>query len=137
MNFDAEGDEGSIAREERPGPSSRAGSGDFAPSRPSSSSAPVSFDRRELREILSLYGRMVARGEWRDYALDFTPTRAVFSVFRRTSETPLFRIVKDPRLERKQGSYCVIAPTGLILKRGHDLRRVLAAVEPRPRLMIV
>jgi hypothetical protein len=97
----------------------------------------VAFDRRELSEILSLYGRMVARGEWRDYAIDFTPHRAIFSIFRRTSETPLFRVVKEPRAGRRQGAYSVVAPSGLVLKRGHDLRRVLGAMEPKPRLMLV
>lgn len=86
---------------------------------------PVTFDRRELDQILRLYGRMVAANEWRDYAIDHLSDRAVFSVFRRTSETPLFQIVKDPRLARKQGAYSVIAATGLILKRGHELARVL------------
>lgn len=86
---------------------------------------PVTFDRRELDQILRLYGRMVAANEWRDYAIDHLSDRAVFSVFRRASETPLFQIVKDPRLARKQGAYSVIAATGLILKRGHELARVL------------
>ena len=71
---------------------------------------------------------MVAANEWRDYAIDQLPDRAVFSVFRRTSETPLFRIIKDPKLARKQGAYSVVAASGLILKRGHDLARVLARV---------
>ena len=86
---------------------------------------PVAFDRRELDQILRLYGRMVAANEWRDYAIDQLPDRAVFSVFRRTSETPLFQIVKDPKLARKQGAYSVVAASGLILKRGHDLAQVL------------
>ncbi len=81
----------------------------------------VAFDRQELREILSLYGRKVAEGEWRDYALDFTPHQAVFSIFRRSSEVPLYRIEKDPKLGRRQGAYSVVAATGHILKRGHDL----------------
>lgn len=86
---------------------------------------PVTFNRRELDQILRLYGRMVAANEWRDYAIDHLSDRAVFSVFRRASETPLFQIVKDPRLARKQGAYSVIAATGSILKRGHELARVL------------
>jgi hypothetical protein len=89
----------------------------------------VTFDRRELDAILNLYGRMVARGEWRDYAIDFLKDRAVFSVFRRTSEVPLYRIEKNPKLARKQGAYSVITPTGLILKRGTELRRVLAVLD--------
>ncbi|KQT82240.1 DUF2794 domain-containing protein [Aurantimonas sp. Leaf443] len=85
----------------------------------------VSFDRRELSEILRVYGRMVAAGEWRDYAIDTLKERAVFSVFRRTSEMPLYRIEKDPRLARKQGAYSVVAAGGLIMKRGPDLSQVL------------
>ncbi|MDW6022089.1 DUF2794 domain-containing protein [Mesorhizobium sp. BAC0120] len=96
---------------------------------------PVRFDRKELDQILRLYGRMVAANEWRDYAIDSLPDRAVFSVFRRTSETPLFRIVKDPRLARKQGAYSVVAATGLILKRGQDLARVLGVFDNKLRLV--
>src|SRR5258706_5420695 len=89
----------------------------------------VSFRRRELDRILGLYGRMVAAGEWRDYAIDFLKDRAVFSVFRRASEVPLYRIEKDPRLARKQGVYSVISATGLIVRRGHELDRVLRAID--------
>ncbi|SKA21150.1 Protein of unknown function [Consotaella salsifontis] len=85
----------------------------------------VSFDRRELSQILKVYGRMVAAGEWRDYAIDALKDRAVFSIFRRTSEMPLFRVVKDPKLARRQGAYSVVAAGGQILKRGHDLAVVL------------
>ena len=84
----------------------------------------VTFNRLELNRILNLYGRMVADGEWRDYAIDFLRDRAVFSVFRRASEVPIYRIEKDPRLARKQGMYSVISATGLILRRGHELDRV-------------
>ena len=94
----------------------------------------VSFDRHELRIILDLYGRKVAAGEWRDYAMDFLRDRAVFSVFRRSSEMPLYRIEKDPRLARRQGAYSVIAATGLILKRGHELDRVLRVLD-RPKVV--
>ena len=97
----------------------------------------VSFNRRELREIMDLYGRMVAAGEWRDYALDFTPEQAVFSVFRRACETPLYRIKKDPRHARRQGAYSVVALGGRVMKRGHDLARVLGVLEPRPALALV
>ena len=83
------------------------------------------FDRGELNRILGIYGRMVAAGEWRDYALDFLEEMAVFSVFRRTSEMPLFRIEKRPKLRSKQGQYSVIAAGGLVMKRGHDLGQVL------------
>jgi hypothetical protein len=96
---------------------------------------PVRFDRRELDEILRLYGRMVAANEWRDYAIDNLADRAVFSVYRRTSETPLFQIVKSPKLARKQGAYAVIAATGAILKRGHELARVLGVFDRKLRLV--
>jgi hypothetical protein len=96
---------------------------------------PVTFDRRELDQILRIYGQMVAAGEWRDYAIDHLQDRAVFSVFRRTSEVPLFQIVKNPKLARKQGAYCVVAPTGAILKRGHELGRVLAVFDRKLRLV--
>ena len=89
----------------------------------------VTFNRLELNRILNLYGRMVADGEWRDYAIDFLRDRAVFSIFRRASEVPLYRIEKDPRLARKQGMYSVISATGLILRRGHELDRVLLAID--------
>ena len=89
----------------------------------------VTFNRFELNRILNLYGRMVADGEWRDYAIDFLKDRAVFSVFRRASEVPIYRIEKDPRLARKQGAYSVISATGLILRRGHELERVLLVID--------
>ena len=89
----------------------------------------VTFNRFELSRILNLYGRMVTDGEWRDYAIDFLRDRAVFSVFRRASEVPIYRIEKDPRLARKQGMYSVISATGLILRRGHELDRVLLVID--------
>jgi len=101
--------------------------GAVPPSHPSR----VTFNRPELSRILNLYGRMVADGEWRDYAIDFLKDRAVFSVFRRASEVPIYRIEKDPRLARRQGMYSVIAATGLILRRGHDLERVLLVIDRR------
>ena len=91
--------------------------------------AQVTFERRELDRILDLYGRKVAAGEWRDYAIDFHKDRAVFSVFRRTSEMPIYRIEKNPRLAKRQGAYSVVSVTGLILKRGHELDRVLRVLE--------
>ena len=97
----------------------------------------VSFTRAELNAILNLYGRKVAAGDWRDYAIDFGREKAVFSVFRHASEVPLYRIEKSPRLARKQGAYSVIAATGLILKRGHDLERVLVVLEKNVRLAAV
>ena len=95
----------------------------------------VTFNRLELHRILNLYGRMVADGEWRDYAIDFLRDRAVFSVFRRASEVPIYRIEKDPRLARKQGMYSVISATGLILRRGHELDRVLLIIDRKPALV--
>lgn len=89
----------------------------------------VKFDRRELNAILNLYGRMVAAGEWRDYAIDFLKDRAVFSIFRHSSEVPLYRVEKDPRLARRQGAYSVISAGGLILRRGNDLDRVLMVLD--------
>ncbi|BAQ46273.1 MULTISPECIES: DUF2794 domain-containing protein [Methylobacterium] len=95
----------------------------------------VSFHRDELRIILNLYGRMVAEGEWRDYTMDFNREKAVFAIHRRTSERPLYRIEKDPRLARRQGAYAVIAETGRILKRGHDLAQVLRVLEKPLRVV--
>jgi hypothetical protein len=92
-------------------------------------SSTVAFSRKELSEILDLYGRKVAAGEWRDYAIDFGREKAVFSVYRRASEVPLYRIEKCPRLARRQGAYSVIAASGLILRRGPDLGRVLGVLE--------
>jgi len=93
--------------------------------------AQVRFDRAELNRILTLYGRMVAAGEWRDYAIDFRDDVAVFSIYRRTSEMPLFRVEKRPKLREKQGMYAVIAATGHILKRGHDLAAVLRVFDKK------
>lgn len=95
----------------------------------------ISFDRRELDVILAVYGRKVAAGEWRDYAIDMGRDKAVFSVFRRSSECPLYRIEKNPKLARKQGAYSVVSAGGLILKRGHDLRRVLGVLERHLRVV--
>lgn len=85
----------------------------------------TAFNRAELTQILSVYGQMVSLGHWKDYAMDFLPERAIFSVYRKATETPLYRIEKIPALRNKQGQFCVIAPGGLILKRGHDLPAVL------------
>lgn len=95
----------------------------------------ISFDRHELREILNLYGKKVAEGEWRDYAIDFTPQKAVFSVYRKASEYPLYRIEKTPKLARKQGAFSVITTTGLILKRGPELRKVLEVLDKKLKLV--
>lgn len=91
----------------------------------------VSFDRRELSAILSLYGRMVAMGEWRDYGISNLREVAVFSVFRRTAEFPLYRIEKRPKLRARQGMYAVVGADGQILRRGHDLGAVLKVLEKR------
>ena len=92
----------------------------------------ISFDRHELTAILDLYGRKVASGAWRDYAIDLLRDKAIFSVYRRASEYALYRIEKDLRLARKQDAYSVIAAGGLIVKRGHDLKRVLSVLEDKP-----
>lgn len=96
---------------------------------------PVAFQRVELDRILRLYGFMVAAGEWRDYAIDHLDDRAVFSVYRRTAEFPLYRIVKDPALARRQGAFAVIGADGRILRRGHDLDRVLAVFDRKLSLV--
>lgn len=97
--------------------------------------AEVRFERRELDRILDVYGRKVADGEWRDYAIDFLKDRAVFSVFRRSSEVPIYRIEKNPKLSRRQGAYSVISATGLIMRRGHELDRVLRVFDKRLSLV--
>lgn len=89
----------------------------------------VAFDRKELGVILGLYGRMVAAGEWRDYGISCLRECAVFSVFRRTAENPLYRIEKHPKLRNRQGMYAVVGMDGQILKRGQDLRTVLRVLE--------
>lgn len=85
----------------------------------------VAFSREELSRILGLYGHFVAAGEWRDYAVDHLRDAAIFSIFRRAAETPLYRIEKRPALAARQGAYSVVSMTGVILKRGHDLAQVL------------
>lgn len=89
----------------------------------------IAFDRRELSVILGLYGRMVAAGEWRDYGISHLKEAAVFSVFRRTAENPIYRIEKRPKLRLRQGLYAVIGMDGRVLKRGHDLKSVLRVLE--------
>ncbi|SIS85240.1 Protein of unknown function [Roseivivax lentus] len=89
----------------------------------------VMFHRIELNEILSLYGRMVAAGEWRDYGISALRDAAIFSIFRRSAEQPLYRIEKRPKLRNKQGMYSVVGMDGQILKRGHDLKAVLRVLE--------
>ena len=89
----------------------------------------VGFDRLELNTILGLYGRKVAAGEWRDYAIDFLKDRALFSVYKRSSERPLYVIEKNPRLRARQGQYVVLGQDGRVLKRGHELINVLRVLE--------
>jgi len=112
-------------------PSQSLGGGSPARSAPQNQTAlnQVTFSRRELNRIFDLYGRKVAAGEWRDYAIDFLKDRAVFSVFRRSSEVPLYRIEKNPKLARRQGAYSVISATGLIVRRGPELDRVLRSID--------
>ena len=91
----------------------------------------VAFNRLELDRILSIYGRMVAAGHWRDYAIDLGAKTASFSAFRRTAENPEVRVVKDPALRLKQGEWVLFGEGGVILKRSHDLTGVLAPIERR------
>ena len=101
-----------------------------SPSRPPDArESSIRFDRLELKRILNTYGRMVMAGEWRDYAIDFRPDAAVFSVFRRTAESPLYSIEKRPRMMDRQGQYSVVAAGGQVLARGHDLAVVLRVLE--------
>jgi len=90
---------------------------------------PTHFHRAELALIMSLYGRMVAAGEWRDYGISPLKDVAIFSIFRRTAEHPVYRVEKCPKLSTKQGMYAVIGMDGRILKRGHDLKAVLRVLE--------
>ncbi len=96
-----------------------------------SSVASVFFERGEFQRILNLYGRMVAAGTWRDYAIDTQSEACTFSVFRRASEAPAYRIEKRPALARKQGAWAVIGEGGMVLKRGHELEQVLTVFDTR------
>ncbi len=91
----------------------------------------VGFERQELARILDLYGRMVAAGEWRDYAMDFTRDCAIFAAFRRTADVPQMRLEKRPALRNRQGMWSLFGEHGQMLKRGHELTNVLAPVERR------
>jgi hypothetical protein len=93
--------------------------------------AVATFDRAEMQRILDLYGRMVAAGHWRDYAMAFEPEVALFAAFRRSAERPEVRIEKRPQLRLKQGAFALIGEHGVVLKRGHDLSGVLAPLERR------
>lgn len=107
-----------------------AGDGAMGPG-PSRIPALVAFDRKELSLILNVYGRKVAQGDWRDYAMDFLREQAVFSIYARVSERPLFIIEKTPRLRNRQGQYAVTNQQGRILRRGHDLAQVLRVLDPQ------
>lgn len=96
---------------------------------PGSAPSQIAFHRTELNVILSLYGRFVAAGEWRDYGISHLKDVAVFSIFRRTAEHPMYRVEKRPSLRMKQGQYIVLGMDGQILKRGNDLRQVLRVLE--------
>lgn len=98
---------------------------------------PTAFDRAELARILKVYGHMVALGEWRDYAIDHRREEAVFSIFRRASEVPLYRVVKTPKNARRQGAYAVLSQSGVVLKRGHDLEKVLRVLQKKRHLEVV
>ena len=95
------------------------------PPTPRTPAEQIAFQRPELNEILRIYGRMVAAGEWRDYGISCLRERAVFSIYRRSAENPLYRIEKTPKLRNRQGMYSIIGIDGQVLKRGHDLRSVL------------
>ncbi len=96
---------------------------------------PVTFHRRELDAILWIYGRMVGEGEWRDYAIDHNKDAAVFSVFKRSGELPLYQIVKNPKLANKQGAFSVVNTHGMVLKRGGDLKQVLKVFDKALKLV--
>ncbi|MBB4954875.1 hypothetical protein H4S14_002768 [Agrobacterium vitis] len=119
-------DQPDLSREGRERPESSAAPViDLRDYRQKSEPLPVTFHRKELDAILWVYGRMVGEGDWRDYALDHLKDKAVFSVFKRSGEMPLYRIEKNPKLAAKQGAFSVINTNGMVLKRGHDLRQVL------------
>lgn len=132
---DTEGEEPSRVVPLRP----REGAAAPAPSR-SDHRAPVrivAFHRTELSQILRVYGRMVAAGEWRDYALDLGREEAVFSIYRRMGEVPMYRVTKTPKNARRQGAFAVVAGHGQVLKRGHDLDQVLRVFDKKRHLSVV
>ena len=108
---------------------------DLGEYRSSKDPLPVTFHRRELDAILWVYGRMVGEGEWRDYAIDHLREKAVFSIFKRSGEMPLFRVEKNPKLASRQGAFSVVSAQGRILKRGHDLAQVLKVFDKVLRLV--
>ncbi len=96
---------------------------------------PVTFHTRELDQILWIYGRMVGEGQWRDYAIDHLSDMAVFSVFKRSGEMPLFQVIKEPKLSAKQGAFRVVNTSGTVLKRGHELKPVLKVFDKSLKLI--
>ena len=100
---------------------------------PQKSRKPVVFDRRELSLLMALYGRRVAEGEWRDYAMDFGSDEARFDIHRRASEQPLYSVIKDPEQATRGGLFHVVAPGGLVMRRGNDLEQVLRVLEKKPK----
>ena len=125
---------GNVVRIDRSTTTSNAASSKGRPNQP----AIVSFNRRELDQILRIYGFKVADGEWKDYSIDMLKDRAVFSVYRRAHDLPLHCIEKVPKLAAKQGAYSVTGADGRILKRGHDLAAVLKVLEKKqPKLRVV
>ena len=92
---------------------------------------PVYFERLEMDALMDVYGRMVAAGEWRDYALNMHKDRAIFSIYRRAAEVPVYRVEKQPALARKQGAFSIVSAEGVIFKRGHDLKTLLAFFDRR------
>lgn len=99
------------------------------------SSDVVSFNRFDLDALLQCYSKRVGTGEWRDYAIDMLKDRAVFSIFKRSSEVPLYTVEKQPKLQKRQGQWSVINANGLVLKRGHDLKQVLKILDQKPKLV--
>ena len=98
---------------------------------PGASSPQIGFERSELKRIIDLYGRMVAAGLWKDYAVEFGSDHAAFWAFRRTAERPEYRIEKRPALRNRQGMWALIGESGMVLRRGHELGPVLAPIERR------
>ncbi|HVX82430.1 MAG TPA: DUF2794 domain-containing protein [Devosiaceae bacterium] len=97
--------------------------------------AAVRFNRRELQAILNIYGRQVAQGTWRDYAIDFLKDRALFSIYRNHSERPIYVIEKNPKNRERQGQFMLISQHGRVLKRGHEIDNVLRVLEPNLSLV--
>lgn len=109
----------------------------LSPIKPEKSPEIITFERRELDMLIQLYSSRVGTGEWRDYALDMLKDRAVFSVFKRASEVPLYTIEKQPKLARRQGAWSITNANGLVLKRGHELKNVLKVLDKKPKLSTV